>query len=167
MFKTVRKLREWNELRLKNLDERGDLVQTVFMLPIAVFMLFALINLSSYFSLRSQIMDTARSGARLVALQGGNSTGAIMSKSKHNVETIVMNQLWDGKQCTLSYCVKKPVVNCTPEITRNAGELVSCNIKYYYSPMAPVPAGLEGFNGVTGQPMSVTSTYVAETGKKG
>lgn len=167
MFKTVQKIRVWNELRLRKLSERGDIVQTVMMLPIAIFMLYALINLSSYFGLRAQVMDTARQGARLVALYGGNSTGAVMNNGKDSVKTIVEKQLWDGKKCLLSYCTKKPVVTCSPEITRTAGTLVKCNIKYYYSPIAPVPKGLEGWNGVTGQPMSVTATYVAETGKKG
>lgn len=164
MFKAMSKFRKWQK---KHTNERGDVVQTVFMLPIAVFLLFALINLSSYFSLRAQVMDTARNGARLVALYGGNSTGAVMNTQGKTVDTIVLGTLWDGNKCTLSYCTEKPVVSCSPTITKNAGELVTCNIKYYYSPIAPVPPTLKGLNGVTGQPMSVTATYVAETGKKG
>jgi hypothetical protein len=164
MFKAMSKFRGWQK---RHTNERGDVVQSILMLPIAIFMLFALINLSSYFSLRAQVLDTARSGARLVALYGGNSTGAVMNNSGKAVESTILAALWDGSKCTLSYCTQKPVVDCTPEITKIAGEIVKCNIKYYYSPIAPVPDGLEGFNGVTGQPMSVTSTYVAETGKKG
>lgn len=164
MFKAMCSFRAWQK---RHTNERGDVVQTIMMLPIAIFMLFALINLSSYFSLRAQVLDTARSGARLVALYGGNSTGAVLNNTGKTVETAVLATLWDGSKCTLSYCTQKPVVDCTPEITKIAGEIVKCNIKYYYSPIAPVPQGLEGFNGVTGQPMSVTSTYVAETGKKG
>lgn len=164
MFKAMSKFRGWQK---RHTNERGDVVQTIFMVPIAIFLLFALINLSSYFSLRAQVMDTARSGARLVALYGGNGTGAVMNNTGKTVEATILGTLWDGTNCKLSYCTQKPVVSCSPTITRIAGELVTCNIKYYYSPIAPVPEGLEGFNGVTGQPMSVTSTYVAETGKKG
>lgn len=164
MFKLMTKIRAWQKQRL---NERGSVIETVLMLPFAVVILFALINLSSYFSLRAQVQDTARSGARLVALYGGNGTGAVLNNTGKTVETIVLNNLWDGSKCTLSYCSKKPVVDCTPEITKQAGQIVKCNIKYYYSPIAPVPEGLEGLNGVTSQPMSVSSTYVAETGKKG
>lgn len=164
MFKAMSKFRAWQK---RSTNERGDVVQTLLMMPIAIFLLFALINLSSYFSLRAQIQDTARVGARLTALYGGNSAGAVMNNTGKSVETIVLGTMWDGSKCTLSYCTQKPTVKCTPSITKVAGELVTCNIKYHYSPIAPVPEGLEGFNGVTGQPMSVSATYVAETGKKG
>lgn len=164
MFKAMSKFRDWQK---RHTNERGDVVQTILMLPIAIFLLFALINLSSYFSLRAQVQDTARSGARLVALYGGNSTGAVLNKTGRSVDAIILSTIWDGSKCKLSYCAQKPVVTCSPSITKLAGELVTCNIKYYYSPIAPVPPGLAGLNGVTGQPMSVTSTYVAETGKKG
>lgn len=164
MFKAMSKFRDWQK---QHTNERGDVVQTIFMLPIAIFLLFALINLSSYFSVRAQVQDTARSGARLVALYGGNSAGAILNRTGQSVDAKILSTIWDGNKCTISYCAKKPEVTCSPTITNMAGELVTCNIKYYYSPIAPVPAGLEGLNGVTGQPMSVTSTYVAETGIKG
>lgn len=164
MFKAMSKFREWQK---RHTNERGDVIQTVMMLPIAIFLLFALINLSSYFSIRAQVQDTARSGARLVALYGGSGTGAVMNNSGRTVEAKVMDILWNGSECTFSYCVQKPEVTCSPAITKIAGELVTCNIKYYYTPIAPVPEFLNGLNGVTGQPMSVTSTYVAETGKKG
>lgn len=164
MFKAMSKFRAWQK---RSTNERGDVVQTVMMLPIAIFLLFALINLSSYFSLRAQVQDTARTGARLVALYGGNGTGAVLNNTGQTVETIVLSTLWDGTKCTLSYCTDQPIVDCSPNITKQAGEIVTCNIKYYYSPIAPVPDSLKGLNGVTGQPMSVTSTYVAETGKKG
>lgn len=158
------KFRNWINRRT---NERGDVVQTIFMLPIAIFLLFAMINLSSYFSLHAQIQDTARNGARMVALYGGNGAGAIRNTSGKAVETTILGTLWDGSKCSLSYCTKKPEVNCNPDIATQAGQIVTCNIKYYYSPIAPVPQGLEGLNGVTGQPMSVTATYVSETGKKG
>lgn len=164
MFKTMSKFRKWQK---QHTNERGDIVQTVFMMPIAIFLLFALINLSSYFSIRAQIQDTARSGARLVALYGGNSAGAILNHTGETVDSKILGALWDGNKCKISYCAQKPEVSCSPTITQVAGELVTCNIKYYYSPIAPVPSGLAGLNGVTGQPMSVTSTYVAETGVKG
>lgn len=83
MFKAMSKFREWQK---QHTNERGDVVQTIFMLPIAIFLLFALINLSSYFSIRAQIQDTARSGARLVALYGGNGTGAVLNKTGKTVE---------------------------------------------------------------------------------
>lgn len=164
MFKAMSKFRNWQK---RHTNERGDIVQTIFMMPIAIFLLFALINLSSYFSIRAQIQDTARSGARLVALYGGSGAGAVLNHTGQSVDSKILASMWDGTKCKISYCAQKPEVTCSPTITNVAGELVTCNIKYYYSPIAPVPAGLEGLNGVTGQPMSITSTYVAETGKKG
>jgi Flp pilus assembly protein TadG len=150
----------------KRRNERGDVVQTIFMFPIALFLLFALINMSSYFQMRGQVQNVARDGARLVALYGGASTGAIRNNTGQSVQTQVTNILWDGSKCKLSYCTQKPVVTCTPNVATQAGQVVSCTIKYYYSPIAPVPKGLEGFNGVTGQPMSVSATYISETGKR-
>lgn len=158
------KFRKWLD---RHTNERGDIVQTILMLPIAIFLLFSLINLSSYFQLRAELQDTARSGARLVALYGGNGTGAVLNHTGKTVEATILGNIWDGEKCTLSYCASKPTVKCSPTITKIAGEIVTCNIKYYYSPIAPVPSGLEGLNGVSSQPMSVSSTYVAETGKKG
>jgi len=149
------------------LNERGDVVQTIFMFPIALFLLFALINLSSYFQLRAQVQNIARDGARLTALYGGQGTNAIRNNTGKTVENTIITSMWDGKKCTLSFCSSKPVVDCTPDAATTAGQTVSCNIKYPYSPIAPVPEGLEGLNGVFGQPISVTATYVSETGKRG
>lgn len=153
--------------------ERGDVVETVFMVPIAIFIMFAMINLSSYFSVRAQVQNVARDGARLVALYGGNSPNAIRNNSGKPVETAVLDLLWDGNKCKLSYCASngggqiRPIVDCTPDVATAAGQTVTCNIKYEYSPLAPVPPGLEGLNGVFGQPMSVTATFVSETGRNG
>jgi Flp pilus assembly protein TadG len=147
--------------------ERADVVQTVFMFPIAIFLLFAMINLSSFFQLRAEVQNVARDGARLTALYGGQSPNAIRNTTGKSVTDQLMTQLWDGKQCTLSYCTAKPVIKCSPEVARDAGEIVKCTITYAYSPIAPVPDGLEGLNGVVGQPIAVSATYVSETGKKG
>ena len=157
------RIRKW---LTRHTNERGDVVQTIFMLPIAIFLLFALINLSSYFNVRAQVQDVARQGARLVALYGGANSGAILNHTGQPVSSIVLGQIWNGSRCTLSYCTQAPQVTCTPSVTTVAGQLVSCTIKYWYSPIAPVPSGLEGLNGVTGQPMTVSATYVAETAVK-
>lgn len=150
----------------KRLNERGDIVQTVLMFPIALFLLFALINLSSFFQLRAEVQNVARDGARLTALYGGQGVNAVRNTTGQSVETRLMNQLWIAGKCTLSYCTAKPLIDCTPDVATSAGQTVTCNIKYAYSPIAPVPDGLEGFNGVINQPISVTATYVSETGKK-
>ena len=157
--------------------EKGSTtVETVFMMPIAIFILFAMINLSSYFSVRAQVENVAREGARLVALYGGQSTNAIRNTSGESVENQVMDLIWDSEtnQCEFSFCEsagngnqRQPVVSCTPNIARNAGEIVECTIQYWYSPLAPVPSGLEGLNGVFGQPITVSVTYVSETGQRG
>lgn len=157
--------------------EKGSTtVETVFMMPIAIFVLFAMINLSSYFSVRAQVENVAREGARLVALYGGQSTNAIRNTSGETVESQIMDLVWDSEtnRCAFSFCEsagnstqRQPEVECTPNIARNAGEIVSCTIRYWYSPLAPVPEGLEGLNGVFGQPITVTATYVSETGQRG
>jgi Flp pilus assembly protein TadG len=149
----------------KRLNERGDIVQTVLMFPIALFLLFALINLSSFFQLRAEVQNVARDGARLTALYGGQGVNAIRNDTGQSVESRLISQLWVSGKCTLSYCTAKPLVDCTPDVATAAGQTVTCNIKYAYSPIAPVPDGLEGFNGVVNQPISVTATYVSETGR--
>jgi Flp pilus assembly protein TadG len=153
--------------RIKNrLDDKASVVETVLMFPIGIFLLFALINFSSYMQLRAEIQNVARDGARLVALYGGQGTDAIRNTSGKTVESQLMTELYRDGKCTYSYCSKPPTVDCTPDVARDAGEIVRCNIVYHYSPVAPVVAGLEALNGVFDQPISISSTYVSETGKK-
>lgn len=146
--------------------ERADVVQTVILIPIVIFLLFTMVNLSSYFAARGDINSAARNGARLVAMYGGNSAQAIKNNTGKSVERTVMDYIYDPAtgRCTMSFCSEVPIVDCTPEITRDAGEPVSCTISYRFSPIAPFPDYLEALNFGTGAPISVTSTFVAETG---
>lgn len=104
-----------------------------------------------------------------MALYGGNSPTAILNSTGKPVDQIVKDMIWDSKKeaCTLSYCTKPPVVTCSPGTTVKAGDLVKCTIEYHYAPIAPVIDGLEGLNGVYSQPLRISATYVAETGKGG
>lgn len=147
-------------LRNKLLNERGDLMQSVLTFPLAVIMLFMLINFATFFQLRSEVLNIARDGARLVALYGGEDRGAVRNIDGRGVEQIVLDSIWDGDECKLSYCSQQPEVICAPHIAYQAGELASCEIIYYYTAVAP----MWGLENLTAQKIHVSATYITETG---
>lgn len=56
--------------------DRGDstLVSTILVIPLILGILITMIDLSVYFSNRSQVMNMARDAVRVIAIYGGNGT---------------------------------------------------------------------------------------------
>lgn len=142
--------------------EAGDSVVTsLFMIPFAIFLLFAMVNMSMYFQARGQVQNIARDGARQVALYGGNSRDVPRNDRGTDVSQIVYNKLYSGGNCTISGCTKPPVVTCGPNISNSAGSDVYCEVTYFFNPVAN---DIFGFGNITAQQFKVRETYVSETG---
>jgi len=146
----------------------GELIVTLFTIPVLAMMLFGLINVSSYFQVRSGVQDIARDGARLVALYGGSTTAAYRNQSGENVATTVFNRLYKNGECTLSYCSTIPTVTCNvivngvaSAVATDAGQVATCTVRYRYSSVAPV--GLN-FDQLFATPITIEATTVTETG---
>lgn len=148
----------------KKINERGDIVQTILLAPFIIGLLFAIINMSAYFTVRGQIQDAAKDGARMVALYGGNNAQQtiVNNKTKKNVQDIIKDRLWQDGKCTLSYCYSEPVVTCTPERVESPGEEVSCRIEYTYAAIAPSLLPLDKW--MAGTKINVEQKYVSEVG---
>ena len=147
----------------RNRNENGDVVETLFMIPFAVFIIFALINMSMYWQARSVVQNIARDGARQVALYGGSNADAVENRAGQPVSTLVYNKLYAGGNCTQSNCTKPPVVTCTPGYSNDIGVPVSCSVTYYYSPVA---LDWFGFDKITAQPFTVKAQTISETGRR-
>lgn len=62
--------------KIKKRTDRGDsnLISILFLLPLILMILMTMIDTAVYFSDRAVIQNTARDGARTVAIMGGNGT---------------------------------------------------------------------------------------------
>lgn len=146
----------------------GELVVSLITIPILAFLLFTIINVSSYFQVRSAVQDTARDGARLVALYGGSTSGAYLNTSGVSVSQTVKDRLYKGGKCTLSYCATAPIVNCRVVVNgaergvaTAAGQPAICSVSYDYSAVAPMAFG---FDSLFAYPIKIDATTVTETG---
>ena len=146
----------------------GELVVTLFSIPLLAGLLFTLINVSSYFQTRSAVQDVARDGARLVALYGGSTTAAYRNTTGENVAVTVQKRLYKDGKCILSHCTKPPVVTCNVvvngiprAVATDAGQVAVCNVQYWYSSVAP---SWFGFDKLVTVPITIDATTVTETG---
>lgn len=63
-----------NERITRRRDEKGnDVVVTLFMIVFFIGLLFAIVEVSTYFQTKTQVHNITRDGARIVALMGGAS----------------------------------------------------------------------------------------------
>jgi Flp pilus assembly protein TadG len=155
------KLRNFVKKRTQNENGEADIIVTLFMVPFAVFLIFALINMSMYFQARSVVENIARDGARQVALYGGAAANVPLNNTGSAVSDLVFNRLYANGGCTQSNCTAPPRVTCTPNQASAAGQSVTCTITYYFSPIAN---DWFGFAAITAQPFTVTGQTISETG---
>lgn len=152
--------------------ERGnDIVTTVLLLPIMVFLLFTMIDVSYYFQARSIVQSTAQDGARMVALYGGEGTNknVPLNPSTKTVAEQMKNRLWNAEKgtCIPSACKKSQtvVVTCGPKgaIKSGLNTEVWCEVKYpFHAPSVGMASAL-GFGGLFGEPITVKAVSLAET----
>lgn len=147
----------------KDKDERGgsELVATVLLIPIATFLIFALINFGFYNITRSSVQQVVRDGVRTVALYGGNSANTALNQTGKPVAQLIKDRLYANGRCLQANCLKPPVVSCTPEKAKKVGTTVSCTLSYTYQPVVLDPFG---FSKITQETFTFTESSVSETG---
>lgn len=157
---------KFRELLLKKRNERGDseLPVTLIMLPLVIFLIFALIDISFYMNTRSQVQSILTQGTRQMALYGGNSRALPLNKTGASVADDIYGTLYQNGQCTKSFCDAPPVVTCTPDVASRVGQKMTCTLIYDYHPF--VRDLLFGFSaGITDPAFTISSTTVSEVGQ--
>jgi Flp pilus assembly protein TadG len=164
----IEKLRNFVKKR-SNENGAADLVVTLFMLPLAVFLILALIDLSMYMNTRSSIESVVRDATRQSAMWGGTGTaydGVRLNTTGLSAAQRIANSLVksDGK-CKYSNCVsgKLPTVTCNPAKVTVAGTTITCSVTYYYKTVTP-GTDLLGFAAITSKGFTISSTAISETG---
>lgn len=148
--------------KIKNEKGESEIITLLFILPLLVWLIFSVIDVSLYMNVRSTVANAARDGARQAAIYGGNNS-RLNPNSPTSVAEGIKATLWDGTKCRPSACTAPPEVTCTPDITSNSGEIVKCSIKYYYTSAAPGNP-FAGFSNFLTKPFTVTEVSRSETG---
>lgn len=152
MFKLMQKVR-------RREDGSADLVTTVLLLPLALFLILSLIDVSMYFTQRSSVQNETREGVRLAAMWGGTAKGVRLNNTGLSVPQHIAASLPKGKpkvSCSISGSTKKTIAT-------NAGEKVSCTTTYTYRTVTP-GSDYFGFGAITGKNIVITETALTETG---
>lgn len=156
--------------RNHNGKEHGsDLVVTLFMIPFFIALLFAIVDVSSYFQTKTQVQNITRDGARLVALMGGSSSEIPLNKEKFggsgkSVTTYVQGRLVDsGGKCTISACTEAPKVTCGPTRANQLNQDAFCTVVYHYSGVGGGIVAWLGFDAITNNVITSTETFKVET----
>jgi Flp pilus assembly protein TadG len=156
----MKKLREF--LFAKKENGSSELPTTLLLLPLSIFLLFALIDVSFYMITRAQVQNVLNDGVRQLALYGGNSATLPLNNSGKDVNQIIRDRLYADGECTLSNCLAPPVVTCTPAVATTVGQQVSCTLTYSYKPV--VADVFFGFTAaITQPPYTLTSVSISET----
>lgn len=149
-------------LLAKKENGSSELPTTLILLPLSIFLLFALIDVSFYMISRAQVQNVLNDGVRQVALYGGNSASLPLNTTGKNVNQLITDRLYQNGECTLSNCAAPPAVTCTPAVATVAGQEVSCTLTYSYKPV--VSDVFFGFTAaVTQPPYTITSVSISET----
>lgn len=149
--------------RAKLRAERGgsDVVVILLTIPLVMFILLSLIDVSLYFQARTTVQNVTRDAAREVAIWGGNNSP--LNPTGTTVQAQALNRLWDGTKCRSVSCSRKPTVSCTPTRTTRAGQEVSCTTRFYYASLFPRNP-ITGFGAMTNRVIEVTEYARSETG---
>lgn len=146
-------------------EEKGssDIVVILLTLPIVIFLLLSLIDISLYFQARTMVQNVTRDAARDVSVWGGASANSPLNPTNRSVQNQARDRLWDGQQCTSGNCSRSPVVTCTPNQTSRAGQTVSCTTQYWYHSLVPGNP-ISAFGGLTNASFTITEYARSETG---
>lgn len=163
-------------------SERGvEAAAILFVMPVLIILVFALIDIAVMFTVRSQVNAVARDAVRAAAADGGNlnprtnTTGLSWSQAAYR-------QLYSSGKCTFGRCDdgERPTVSCTKittpagavyrgNVARDAGDLITCTVNYPYKGinqgLLDSPIGL-GF-GAFLKDFTVSSSSRSETGVTG
>lgn len=159
-----------NERITRRRDEKGnDVVVTLFMIVFFIGLLFAIVEVSTYFQTKTQVHNITRDGARIVALMGGASNSISLNKEKFggngvNVANYVRDKLADSNgNCIVSRCTQPPVVTCGPTVATQLTADAYCSVTYYYGGVTGNLIGLLGFDAITTQTIQTRESFKVET----
>lgn len=144
-------------------EQGSDVVTTLFMIPITLGLIFALIDVSSYFQARSSIQSIVRDGARQVALYGGQSFQVALNETGNDVAVNVKNRLWDNGNCVVSGCTEEPIVVCGPNIATSLNDDAFCRVEYAYRSYAGGLVDWLGFGAILNPPFTIEESFKTET----
>lgn len=170
MFKFANKLRHWR----KGEEGASELVTTLFMLPLALFLILTLIDVSMYFNARSSVQNVTREGVRQAAMWGGTGgkEHVRLNPTSTPTATAIKNSLFDSEsnKCKQAGCTKPPIVTCTTKtstgnsnVAKNAGDTVTCTTTFYYKTVTP-GSDYFGFAAAIGNEIKLTESALTETG---
>lgn len=170
MFNLVSKMRAIRK------EESGasELVTTLFMLPLALFLILTLIDVSMYFNARSAVQNVTREGARQAAMWGGTGTHNTVRLNPGSTSTAqnIANALYNSEtgQCKQAGCTKAPEVKCDTYVgasranaAKTAGDRIVCRTTFYYSTVTP-GSDYFGFAAAIGNKIVIEETTLSETG---
>lgn len=153
MFNKMSKL----SYKLKN--DRGAIgtVEFLFLILILLFLVFVILDFGLFFANKVVITNAVQNGARFVAVIGGNTETAIMSKYG---QTSIPSDCRSGKgvqsavygygacavykelaQARLTKNVTIKSIRCTPSRVQNIGETVSCEVRWGYKSLSGMIKG--------------------------
>lgn len=160
------KIRQIVSRRDIDTEEQGsDVVVTLFMIPFVLGLIFALIDVSTYFQTRSQIQNIARDGARQVALYGGQSKSVPLNTTGKDVVTTVKDRVYKNGACVPSGCPSgyTPTVTCGPNKATNLNQDAYCTINYRYRGFGGSLVSWLGFDTILSQQINITEKFKVET----
>lgn len=158
-----------NKKGLSDRETGSEIVTTLFLIPLFVAILFAIVDVSTYFQTKTQVQNITRDGARMVALLGGTSPSIPLNQDKFggggiNVNSYVYNKLVDGSgNCRISGCTTPPSVSCTPNVASRISDNATCTVTYSYRGVGGALVQWLGFGAITGNTIRATETFKVET----
>jgi hypothetical protein len=150
-------------------EHGSDLVVTLFMIPFFIALLFAIVDVSSYFQTKTQVQNITRDGARLVALMGGSSNEIPLNKEKFggsgkSVTKYVSERLVNSSgQCIISGCNAPPTVTCGPTRASVLTQDAYCRVVYNYRGVGGGIVAWLGFDSITNNQIKTEEIFKVET----
>lgn len=120
----------------------------IFVIPVLVVLVLALIDVGMMFRTRMVVENIARDAVRNAAADGGN-----LNPRTNTIggpwDEYALDRLWDGHACTVGACKDgdEPSVDCTRltsasgapmghgNVARKAGVVITCTVHYPYKPI--------------------------------
>lgn len=108
-------MRNFRQALLAKRNERGsaELVTTLMLMPLLIFVILALIEVSVYMQTRTSVQNALADATRQVAAYGGDNT-RLNPTANTPISAQLTNTLFRNGRCTYSHCEngKQPTVRC-------------------------------------------------------
>lgn len=153
------------KFRFTKEDGSADLISVLIMLPMVVFLLFTMIDVSLYLNSRAVVEAANRDGVRQVALWGGTTSDVRVNNSKKSAPQIIVENLGEGAsaKCVIDKDGNESTKGDQVSLATSSGQKIICETTYQYNSVA---AGvvLPGLSEVINAPIKVKHTGYTEVG---